>query len=172
GDVMLGTPPIRLHINAASMFGTNLMWRDVSARAAIRPVAWLLHADAAKKNVELRYDEETNAVWRRTLTFDQLRNPQTLLAELGDPALLALAGPLMQLPVAPRGKEGKFSFASLWEARHDWLRIGRTQVRVYHLQARLPNRAKVEIVVSRVGEILRVELPGGVTLVNEALENW
>jgi hypothetical protein len=42
-------------------------------------------------------------------------------------------------------------------------------VRVYRLQARLLDRYQIVVVVSRVGEILRVELPNGLLLVNEAL---
>jgi hypothetical protein len=54
-----------------------------------------------------------------------------------------------------------------WEARDDVVRIGGAQVRGYRLQTRLLDRYPVTIYVSRVGEILRVELPGQITLVNE-----
>ena len=58
-----------------------------------------------------------------------------------------------------------------WVARNDWLKIGHAQVRVYRLQARLLDRYQIVVLVSRVGEILRVELPNGLLLVNEALSN-
>jgi hypothetical protein len=45
-------------------------------------------------------------------------------------------------------------------------------VRVYHLQARLFDRYHIKVTVSRVGEILRVDLPDDWVLVNEALVQW
>ena len=51
------------------------------------------------------------------------------------------------------------------------MKIGHAQVRVYWLRARLLDRYQIVVVVSRVGEILRVELPNGLLLVNEALSN-
>jgi hypothetical protein len=58
-----------------------------------------------------------------------------------------------------------------WEGRQDWMQMGRSRVRVYHLRARFLEKYEAVVVVSRVGEILRVELPGEVKLVNEALIN-
>ena len=58
-----------------------------------------------------------------------------------------------------------------WTARKDWLEIGRSKVGVYRLQARLLDQYQAVVIVSRVGEILRVELPNGVRLVNDALTN-
>jgi hypothetical protein len=56
-----------------------------------------------------------------------------------------------------------------WEACEDHLRIGHTDVPVYRLQTRLLDRFVVTIFVSRVGEILRVELPYDVVLKNDQL---
>lgn len=171
GDVMLGTPPARLHFAAAGAFGTNLAWTETSARLAMRPLAWQLRARKAAEQIELRYDEETNTVWQRSVSFSELRNPQKLAEDLGAPALLALAGPVSLLGTASATSAGPVSLGLVWEASHDTLRIGRTQVQVYRLRARLVDKHEVVVIISRVGEILRVELPGGVTLVNEAIES-
>jgi len=56
-----------------------------------------------------------------------------------------------------------------WEARNDWLTMGNARIRVYRLTLKLLDRYEIGVLVSRVGEILRVELPEGVLLVNEAL---
>lgn len=171
GDVMLGIPPARLHFSAAGLFGTNLSWVETSARLALRPLAWQARARKDAGLIELRYDEETNTVWQRSLTFAELRDPQRLAQDLGDPALLALAGQLSLLSGTSTGRASQVSWGLNWEATHDTLRIGRTMVQVYRLYARLIDRLQVVVVVSRVGEILRVELPGGVTLINEAIES-
>ena len=45
-------------------------------------------------------------------------------------------------------------------------------MRAYRLQARLLDRYQARIFVSRVGEILRVDLPDEVVLLNDQLANF
>ena len=56
-----------------------------------------------------------------------------------------------------------------WEARNDRLQIGNNFIRVYRLEAKFFDRYKISLFVSPVGEILRMELPAGITLANDAL---
>ena len=58
-----------------------------------------------------------------------------------------------------------------WKARNDWIKIGHNSVRAYRLEASLFDRYRMLILVSGVGEILRVELPEGWELVNDQLMN-
>lgn len=44
-------------------------------------------------------------------------------------------------------------------------------MRVFRLQAHLFDRYQAVVTVSRSGEIMRVELPNGIQLVNDALTN-
>ena len=95
-----------------------------------------------------------------------LSDPQALLDQLTDPLsaeVLGALGPLAGEPGARAAGVVK------WEARNDWVKIGSTSVRVYRVQARFLDRYQVVVCASRIGEILRVELPGDVTLVNEQL---
>jgi hypothetical protein len=75
------------------------------------------------------------------------------------------------LPMPDAQKPGGLSLGLVWEARTDWIAIGHASVRAYRLRARLFDRYEVVVTVSPVGEILRVELPGEWTLVNEQLGN-
>ena len=54
-----------------------------------------------------------------------------------------------------------------WVAYNDAVRIGKARVRVYRLDAEFSSDQVVTILVSRVGEILRVALPGQLEFVNE-----
>jgi hypothetical protein len=56
-----------------------------------------------------------------------------------------------------------------WEGREDSMRIGHSPVRTYRLHTRVLDRYQITIFVSRVGEILRVELPDEIVLVNDQL---
>ena len=58
-----------------------------------------------------------------------------------------------------------------WEGRQDWMQMGHSRVKVYQLRARFLEEYEIVIIISRVGEILRVTLPGEISLVNEALIN-
>jgi hypothetical protein len=80
-------------------------------------------------------------------------------------ALAALGLPLSQTGVS------NVTLGLKWEARNDRLQIGNNSVRVFRLEARLFERVKAALFVSPVGEILRLELPGDVVMVNDALTN-
>ena len=54
-------------------------------------------------------------------------------------------------------------------AYHSGLKVGSNFIRVYRLEARLFDRLKATLFVSPVGEILRMELPGEIVLMNDAL---
>jgi hypothetical protein len=60
----------------------------------------------------------------------------------------------------------KLSLGLQWEARQDWLKVGSARLRCYRLHTRLLEKYRAVVYVSRVGEILRVELPDGYVLQN------
>jgi len=64
------------------------------------------------------------------------------------------------------------NFGLQWNARLDRLAIGSTTIRVYRLEARLLDRFKAALLVSPVGEILRIELPDEILLTNEGMANF
>ena len=87
--------------------------------------------------------------------------------ELGGPAIAAFLPQLSQL-----GGGSELSTRMPWTARTDWMQVGGTRVQVYRLEGRLSERHEVTVLVSRVGEIMRVDLPGGFSLINEMLVNF
>ena len=54
-----------------------------------------------------------------------------------------------------------------WEGGHEWLSLGESRLRVYRLEGHLGRRHRIVVQTTRVGEILRVELPGQVVLLND-----
>jgi hypothetical protein len=157
----------RVRFNLHLEFATNHLWREISARIATRPSIWTVHTTAARQTLDLKY-EDPAASWTRTFSFDDLRDPRVWLEEFGGSLPLALLGPAIGQETA---RPQKMALGLEWQARNDWLRIGHSQVRVYRLQAHLFDRYQAVVILSRVGEILRVELPNGLLLVNEALTN-
>jgi hypothetical protein len=167
GNLLAGEVPSRVRFSVHAGFATNHLWREFRVRVALRPGTWELETKAAAEELRLKYDDGGGELWARTFSYDELRNPRKLIEEMGGPpaaALLNVAAPLEQAP--------DLSLGLRWEARNDWLTIGHAQVRVYRLQARLLDRYQAVVLVSRVGEIMQVELPNGIRLVNEALTNF
>jgi hypothetical protein len=166
GSAVVAELTNRLRFELSLKLGPKREWEEFNARVSSRPQAWEIRSSALEQTLQLKVqDDETR--FERIFTFSELQNPAALAREfIGPFAVPVLNG--LGLPMDSQ-KSGGFSLGVNWTAAEDMMRIGRTQVRVYRLQTRLLDRYPVKVLVSRVGEILRVELPGDVTLVNDQL---
>jgi hypothetical protein len=145
-------------------FDPELRWKRFETEANIKPTVWQLKSNSEERALWLQVSEGESD-WVRRFEFDDLGNPQRLLQELNSPILSALLP--QYLP--SQTEQARVSLALPWEARSEWLQIGRSKVRVYRLQARFLDQHQIAILVSRVGEILRVELPGDFKLISDLL---
>jgi len=170
GNVLLTEPPQRLRFNCHADFDTNRVWRQISLRLTARPNVLEIRADATAQTVAVRLDSQDNGVWERSFTFAEMAKPEVMLGTFGSPLALSwLAGAAKDAGTAvPR----QFALGLNWQGRNDWLKIGHAEARVYRLQARLLDKYQAVLVLSRVGEILRLELPNDLVLVNEALSTF
>lgn len=155
----------RFHVHVE--FGSNNAWKRLEAQIGERKTLWELKASEADGRGSLSYSEGLTQVWRQEFAFDDFKDPQKLLKELDLPVLPMLMPFLM--PPAAAGGNTTLSLGLNWESRQDWLRFGHSRMRTYRVQSRLFDRYSAVLHVSRVGEIMRAELPGGVVLINEAL---
>lgn len=148
---------------------TNLVWQEFNLRLNMRPAVWEVHCVAAEQKVRLRVEDEEGS-YERVFRFAELRNPDGLIQEIAGPSAFATISGLGLLGL-PLGK-GLSEGAVKWEARNASIKIGPAPVRVYELQVSVLDRFKGIFFISRVGEILRVELPGGIVLANDQLANY
>lgn len=168
GNVLVEGAGRRVRFTAHLEFGTNQTWRKLQFRILHKPMTWEVQADAAAETVRLLADEG-GAPWERTFTFAELQRPETLLASLGAPAAyVGLAGLMQGMPLP---SPARVSLGLNWEARNDWLTLGHSKLRVYRVEARLLEKYRAVLDISRVGELLRAEFPDELVLVNEALLN-
>jgi hypothetical protein len=156
-----GAPRLRLRLQA--LIRTNHVWKRITLKGTLRPTSWELEVDSVGRTVTLTTEEGSERSVRQ-MPFETLQNPAKLLGELGVSALPLGPGAL-PLPGAGKGLQ----LGLQWTARHDWLRIGRSRTGAYRLSARLIEGYEAVILVSRAGEILRVELPREILLINEVL---
>jgi hypothetical protein len=166
GTVML-EELTRLGFDFGLTLDAERKWQHLSAKIIIKPFTVEAFVSATDQEVRIVTSEDES---RKELVypFADLRNPEKLLRDLGGPLLpvaLGAFGPL-------RGDVSKAGEGLAWEARHDRLVVGRTELRVYRLTARLLGRYQAVLLVSPVGEILRVELPDDLVMVNDALVDF
>lgn len=155
----------RLRFDLNVKLDTNQNWRTFGVKFSVKPFSWEVRSSAEKQT--LQFVAEGDEPIDRTFTFADLRNPEKIVRELGGPVLPgALAA--LGLPLTPAGSSSS-TLALKWEARNDRLDVRDNLIRVYRLEARLFERLKATLFVSPVGEILRLELPDEIVMMNEAL---
>ena len=165
----LGVPeiPQRVRFTWHAEFLSNQTWRTMSLRVAERPSVWEVKADQITQTLRVRQDDPRQK-WDWTFSFKQLAQPALLLGMLGVGADNEWLRELEAL-TPPNTSTNAPSLGLAWEAQTDSLVVGRSTMRVYRLSARLVDKYQVLIYVSRVGEILRAEFPGGLVLLNEGI---
>lgn len=158
----------RLHFEASLDLSTNRAWQNFHLHVNMRPTIYDVRAVAASEKVVLKI-EDHGASWEKTLKFSELRDPEALWAEFGETTALSLLAGAGVMP----SKESLSSVASSMDlqAHEDWMQFGHSKARAYRLEMELLGN-HIYVFTSRVGEILWVELPGNITLRNDAFEHF
>jgi hypothetical protein len=164
GSVLASIIGKSVRFSAEFVFTPKLDWKRFQTDVLLKSETWQVKASALEKDLWIQLTDG-DSEWIRRFTFDQLRNPKTLLAELDSPILAALLPHCLPQQVSG----GNLDLGFQWEARHDWLQVGKSRMRIYRLEARLLDRHRIVVLASRVGEILKIELPGELILANDLL---
>jgi hypothetical protein len=165
GNVSLGEFTNRLNFAGRLQFSSARAWRELNLKLSSRLAVVEIHSVAADQTVHLKITSD-GAIIEHDFTFADLQNPNTLLRALagnfeGGP-LGGLAWPAV--PQTPAVLAGNLR----WQAHHERLMLGREPVSAYRLETRVLDQPVV-IDVSTLGEILRVELPGGISA---TIDQW
>jgi hypothetical protein len=157
-DTALG----KLLVQGGADFGSNRVWRTLDVHVDQRPKTWDVHAEAETGEVRIGFQEGRRRVEQRFESGD-LGSLAGLLGPFGAllPGGAGPAGPALSAESLARSLQ--------WTASHEWLKIGRNRVRVYKVTGRLSSSLEAVAYVSRAGEILKVQLPDSLQLVNDAL---
>lgn len=175
GNFLIPETNARLRFELNARFDQRQKWRNWDVTIIQRPNQWRIAADKENDSLEIRIGPGREAFTQR-IKLSDLQNPQKLLNDTGLAAALPMAAALIpgldpsmlsdiptNAPPVTAGIE--------WTARQDWMKIGNSRIRIYRLEAQLLENYKAVLLLTRVGEILRVELPGEVILANESLIN-
>ena len=162
GSVSNEAPNERFRFNLHAAFDADHQWTEIAGRFPDPSGLWEVRALAGEQTLTVR-SGSAEAPWEKKLRLSDLRNPSSILGELGLPmAQLAL------VPLGPSNTPSEMSLGLQWQANNDWFTIGHSRIRVYRLRAKLVDRFEFVVIVSRIGEILRVELPNQIVLSNDA----
>ena len=165
GNVSLGEFTNRLNFTGRLQFSSARAWRELNLKLSSHLAVVEIHSVATDQTVHLKITSD-GAVIEHDFTFADLQNPNKLLNVLagnfGDGPLGGLAWPAVS--PTPAALAGNLR----WEAHLERLMLGREPVSAYRLETRVLDQPVV-IDVSTLGEILRVELPGGITA---TIDQW
>jgi hypothetical protein len=166
GNVTLGDCTNRLTFNGQIEFSPQREWRELNLKLSAHATAIEIHSLAAEQTVHLTITSEgiTN---RQMFGFADLQNPNTIwsafVGNLGEWA----TG--LNLPIDSQAPS-VLAQNIQWEAHLDRLMLGDESVLAYRLETRVFDHPIV-VYISTLGEILRVELPGGVIASFDQLGN-
>ena len=166
GNIVWNDPADRFRFDSHLTLDRHRNWQEFALRLNFPGGSTELHGAAAEQAVRFTYQDETQK-FARTFSFSELENPEALLQEFGGPFVGGLLTEIV--PGLPKDRAALGNVGLHWEARNESLKLGHSSVRVFRLKATLLDRFGIVVFVSRVGEILRVELPDGIVLVNDQL---
>jgi len=156
----------RIRFSFDLRLGTNQQWQEMSLHLMVRPSSWEVQASAAAETVRFTTDDDSGHS-EQVYKFSDLQKPDKLLQHSGwplGPSILGTLG-LSRTPA----QLSPSALGLKWEARNDWLKIATARMRVYRLHAQLLDRFQIVLIISPEGEILRVELPDEIVLLNDKL---
>ncbi|MCU0771837.1 MAG: hypothetical protein MUE94_08745 [Verrucomicrobia bacterium] len=164
----VGTPEteIRIRFDGRVTFARNQEWEAFRIQINARPLLVTVTATNHTGLVCLKMESPELAT-ERVLRWSDFNQPESLLAQLLGPAApLAINALPFELPDI---RLLDTSRQMQWTTTTDRLTIGNSTSLVYRLDLQALEGYSVVILVSRAGEILRVDLPEHVTLINEAI---
>jgi hypothetical protein len=166
GSTVLMELTNRVRFEGELRLDKNRVWQEMHARITLRPYVWEIRSTVAEQNLYLKMQGGA-APFDAVLEFSDFHNPVTLAYKLLGPSASDLAAEAGLTAAA--GNASAVALGVKWDAHEDSIRIGRTAVQVYRLHTRLMDRYEITAIISRAGEILRIDMPGGYQLVNDRL---
>jgi hypothetical protein len=155
---------IRFHYSLT--ISTNHQWKDMHLRISMAPTKLEIQSSSLEETVRLMVTRDSK-VQEYSYHFSDLGNP---LKVFGDMAGTFSLGNF-DMPGLPLSQFQNASpqMGLRWKAHTGRHTIGNSQVPVYQMEAPLLDKYKITIYMQKSGEILRVQLPDELELVNDKL---
>lgn len=155
GNIALGDFTNRFKFDGRAVFSGTRQWQEFQLKIITHTAVLELHSLATNQTLHISSSGDGLNL-ERDLTFAELQNPGALLRVFAGNFADVLLG-TMDLPLlTPAATAQKTS----WDARRTRVKIGHESVPIYRLETSALGRT-VTVDVSTLGEILRIDLPGG-----------
>ncbi|HVU27716.1 MAG TPA: hypothetical protein VHG71_08280 [Verrucomicrobiae bacterium] len=158
GSMSFGDFTNRLRFDGRLQFSSTRHWRELKLKLSSRFAIVEIYSLATNQEVRLKIISNGETT-ERVLHFSDLQNPAAAMRALTGNFGGGLLGEL-DLPELPQNLSSS-SQSIHWEARRDRMKMGHEFISVYRLETQVLQN-HIIIYVSTLGEILRVELPGGI----------
>ncbi|HEX7654218.1 MAG TPA: hypothetical protein VF607_11980 [Verrucomicrobiae bacterium] len=163
GNVAMGDFTNRLKFDGRVMFSNVRDWQEFYLRVTSRQAVLDLHSVATNQTVHIKLVSDGFKL-ERDFTFTEMQNPNTLVhaltGNLGDLFLGTIDLPDFSMPAGGQ--------KVVWDARRTRVKVGREYLPVYRLESSVLGHP-VTVDVSTIGEVLSVDLPGGITA---RIDDW
>ena len=166
GNLTLPEPSMRVGYNLTLRLHPDHRWQEFHLRLKLRPEIYEFWANDTERVLQARFDVSEGKREHR-IPFSDLRDPQKILRQLGGSSLPLMAA-MLGVPLGTN-QLARLGLGLRWDCRQSSLTVGRSSVRAYRLSTRLLDRWAAVLYASPVGEVMRIELPGDIVLVNDAL---
>ena len=156
GNFALGNFTNRIKFDGNIRFSSSNEWRELNLKISSRLANAEVRSFATNQIVHIKIGDEDVSLFDRDVTFAELKQPDVLISSIAG----NFAGTLLGA-VIPSGTTNSAAPKFQWNARLTRVQLGSALVPIYQLETRVLGQPVV-IEVSKLGEILRVQLPGGI----------
>jgi hypothetical protein len=157
GNVAVGDFTNRLKFDGKVFFNNAREWREFTFKITSRTAIVDLTSTATNGFVHVRVDGEGGRL-EKDIAFSDLEDPGALFRAFAGNFADVLLGSI-DLPVFSADEEAR---QIVWDARRTRVKIGTEYVPVYRLETTVLGHV-VTVDVSTLGEILRLDLPDGIS---------
>lgn len=158
GNVALGDFTNRLKFDGRIKFTPARQWQEVNLKITSRLAVLEIHSLATNQTAHVRLSNDGLPLLERDFALADLQNPGALIRTLTGNAADGFWGAADPPEIMPAAAAQNIT----WDARRTRVKIGAEAVPVYRLETSVLGHPVI-VDVSTLGEILRVELPGGIS---------
>lgn len=158
GNVSLGDFTNRIKFDGRIHFDRLRHWDEFGLRITSRMAVMEIYSQATNQTAHVKMSSQGLTLLERDITFDELDDPGDLVRVLTGNAMGDFLGMLDPGEILPATELQRIE----WDARRTRVRIGTEAVPVYRLETTVLGHS-ITIDVSTLGEILRVDLPEGIS---------
>jgi hypothetical protein len=157
GNISLGDFTNRLKFDGRVQFNRFRDWQELTLKITSRQDIIEIHSLATNQTAHVKCSNDGVTLLERDLAFADLQNPDTIVRNFTGNFAAGFLDAFDLSALAPAAAAEKIE----WDARRTRVKIGTEAVPVYRLETAVLGRS-VTVDVSTLGEILCIDLPGGI----------